>query len=222
MDEFRLTAVPDAASSNEDRAEPSAHDGTDEATRRGNAVAQRAGLPGNVAAHPASRRSVPPLANSADPSQIKPLADQLMQIALQLRASTDDALGAVDEEARAEDGEGKRSRHAELARRAYALRRRRAAIFGHDELFGEPAWDILLDLYIAEADGKPVSVSSACIGSAAPPTTGLRWLGVLAEHDLVLREHDPVDQRRVLVRLTQRGIEAMDRFFALAAEPERG
>ena len=110
----------------------------------------------------------------------------------------------------------RRSRYADFAREAYATRRRRAAIFGSDELFGEPAWDILLDLYVADADKKPVSVSSACIGSAAPPTTGLRWLGVLAEHNLVMREHDPEDQRRVLVRLTERGLEAMDDYFASA------
>ncbi|BDI61066.1 winged helix DNA-binding protein [Qipengyuania nanhaisediminis] len=109
--------------------------------------------------------------------------------------------------------------NAALARKIYAVRRRRAAIFGNAEMFGEPAWDILLDLYIAHVDGKPVSVSSACIGSAAPPTTGLRWLGVLAEQELVLREHDPQDQRRVLVRLTDRGLEAMDEFFASAASP---
>lgn len=105
------------------------------------------------------------------------------------------------------------------ARLAYTNRRARAAIFGNAELFGEPAWDILLDLYIAYGEGKPVSVSSACIGSAAPPTTGLRWLGVLAENDLVLREHDPEDQRRVLVRLTEKGLAAMDEYFASAGEP---
>jgi len=97
------------------------------------------------------------------------------------------------------------------------LRRNQTAIFGNPELFGEPAWDILLDLYIAYVEDKPVSVSSACIGSAAPPTTGLRWLGVLAENDLVLREHDPEDQRRVLVRLTETGLAAMDEYFARAA-----
>ena len=53
----------------------------------------------------------------------------------------------------------------ELARQTYDDRRRRTKIFRSEELFGEPAWDILLDLYIAHADGKPVSVSSACIGS---------------------------------------------------------
>ena len=107
-----------------------------------------------------------------------------------------------------------RLRFSALAREAYAVRRRRSVIFKNDELFGEPAWDILLDLYIAHTESKPVSVSSACIGSAAPPTTGLRWLGVLAEHDLVLREHDPDDQRRVLVRLTEKGLAAMDNYFA--------
>lgn len=107
-----------------------------------------------------------------------------------------------------------RAAKAEVAREIYTQRRRRAALFGSADLFGEPAWDILLDLYIAEAEGKTVSVSSACIGSAAPPTTGLRWLGVLAENDLILREHDPEDQRRVLVCLTERGLNAMDQFFS--------
>lgn len=107
-----------------------------------------------------------------------------------------------------------RAHNLSLARRIYASRRQRGVIFGNEELFGEPAWDILLDLYIAQAEGKTVSVSSACIGSAAPPTTGLRWLGVLAEQGLVLREHDPDDQRRVLVRLTEKGTEAMDAYFS--------
>ena len=77
---------------------------------------------------------------------------------------------------------------------------------------------VVLDLYAALVENKRVSVSSACIGSAAPPTTGLRWLGVLADEGLVLREPDPDDQRRILVRLTERGAQAMDEYFAAAAE----
>ena len=115
------------------------------------------------------------------------------------------------------DGEAQRKAFAEMARASYTKRRKRATIFGDSELFGEPAWDILLDLYIAEAEEKSVSVSSACIGSAAPPTTGLRWLGVLAEQGLVAREHDPQDQRRVLVRLTEKALDAMDTYFSSSA-----
>jgi hypothetical protein len=139
-------------------------------------------------------------------SSLQPLADELVAIAARLR----DVAAEPPSTQRSQRSE---RRYLALARQAYALRRRRAAIFGNPELFGEPAWDILLDLYIAHADGKPVSVSSACIGSAAPSTTGLRWLGVLLEEGLVVRENDADDHRRVLVRLTRAGITAMERFF---------
>ncbi len=136
-----------------------------------------------------------------------PLADELMAIAARLRGA---AAGVETDAARTP--RPARS-HLALARQAYALRRKRAAIFGNPDLFGEPAWDILLDLFIAAGEGKNVSVSSACIGSAAPSTTGLRWLGILADEGLVLRENDPEDHRRVLVRLTAAGQAAMERFF---------
>lgn len=110
----------------------------------------------------------------------------------------------------------RRKKFAEMARATYAQRRKRAVIFGDPELFGEPGWDILLDLYIAHAEEKAVSVSSACIGSASPPTTGLRWLGVLSDQGLVQREHDPDDQRRVLIQLTEKGLKAMDEYFSCA------
>jgi hypothetical protein len=154
-------------------------------------------------------------------ADLAPFADQLVEIARHLRdAAIPLPRTAQPRSATAQSGgsdEPSRAQFLDLARRTYNLRRQRAAILGNPELFGEPAWDILLDLYIAHVEGKPVSVSSACIGSAAPPTTGLRWLGVLAEHDLILREPDPADQRRVMVRLTQRGVEAMERYFAAAA-----
>lgn len=150
---------------------------------------------------------------------LDPLADELMAIALRLRNA---ALLPEREDAMIDRPPPRAVRssrtHLALARKTYALRRKRAAIFGNPDLFGEPAWDILLDLYIAHAEGKPVSVSSACIGSAAPATTGLRWLGVLADEGLILRENDADDNRRVLVRLSSAGLAAMERFFDAEAE----
>jgi hypothetical protein len=152
-------------------------------------------------------------ASLSEPASIfHPLADELMAIAGRLR---DAAEGAASEPDLPRASRPVRS-HLALARKAYALRRKRGAIFGNPDLFGEPAWDILLDLFIAQGEGKPVSVSSACIGSAAPATTGLRWLGVLADEGLVVRENDPEDHRRVLVRLTPAGRAAMERFFDAA------
>ncbi|MGB3470125.1 MAG: winged helix DNA-binding protein [Erythrobacter sp.] len=128
-----------------------------------------------------------------------------------------DSAGANEAEIASLSRAQRRKVFADMARATYAKRRKRSAIFGDPELFGEPGWDILLDLYIAQAEEKPVSVSSACIGSASPPTTGLRWLGVLAEQGLIEREHDPEDQRRVLVHLTQKGLSAMDEYFSSSA-----
>jgi len=89
------------------------------------------------------------------------------------------------------------------ARRAFAARRRRQQVFGdRADLFGEPAWDMLLDLYIALHEDKPVTVSNACLSSGAATTTGLRWVATLAERGLVERIPDPKDGRRYFVRLT--------------------
>lgn len=151
-------------------------------------------------------------------SILNPLADELLVIAARLRDAATPAEPGADETP-ARPGAAAPG-YLARARQAYALRRKRDSIFGNPDLFGEPAWDILLDLFIAHGEGKPVSVSSACIGSASPATTGLRWLGVLAEEGLITRENDSGDNRRVLVRLTPRGLAAMETYFE-AAEATR-
>lgn len=102
----------------------------------------------------------------------------------------------------------------ELARQAYDDRRRRNKIFRADALFGEPAWDILLDLFIAAKERRRVSVTSACIGSAVPSTTALRWIAILEKQGLLMREADPGDARRVYVKLSARGYAAMLEYFS--------
>ncbi|MEE4450009.1 winged helix DNA-binding protein [Novosphingobium resinovorum] len=105
----------------------------------------------------------------------------------------------------------------ELARQTYDDRRRRTKIFRSEELFGEPAWDILLDLFIAAKERRRVSVTSACIGSAVPSTTALRWIAILEKQGLLMREADPGDARRVYVKLSARGYAAMLEYFASAS-----
>jgi predicted transcriptional regulator len=95
-----------------------------------------------------------------------------------------------------------------LARAIYAGRRRRERFLAAD-LFGEPTWDILLDLFIAAGEGRRVPTTSACIGANVPPTTALRWLRILETRGLVEREDDGRDGRRTFVCLTARGTAAM-------------
>jgi DNA-binding transcriptional ArsR family regulator len=99
-----------------------------------------------------------------------------------------------------------------LARECYAGRRRRARYLSGD-LFGEPTWDILLDLYVAAREGRRVPTTSACIGAHVPPTTALRWLRILETRGLVEREEDGRDGRRTFVKLTGRGEAVMEAFL---------
>jgi CheY-like chemotaxis protein len=67
---------------------------------------------------------------------------------------------------------------------------------GNGALFGDPAWDMLLDLTIARLEGRHVSVSSACIASGAPTTTALRLVNRLVSESILCRIPDEKDGRR--------------------------
>ena len=58
--------------------------------------------------------------------------------------------------------------------------------------------------------------TSACIGANVPPTTALRWLRILEARGLVEREEDNRDGRRTFVRLSARGLAAMDDWLHVA------
>jgi DNA-binding MarR family transcriptional regulator len=83
------------------------------------------------------------------------------------------------------------------------------------ELFSDPAWDMLLDLYAAELSQVRVSVTSLCIASNAPTSTALRWISTLERENLIERRADPLDGRRFFLSLTRQAVERFERYFAL-------
>ena len=83
-----------------------------------------------------------------------------------------------------------------------------------DDMFADPAWDMLLDLTAARAEHKRVSVTSLCIASGVPSTTALRWIALLTQAGLLERVEDDTDRRRAFVQLTDRASDAMARYFA--------
>lgn len=87
--------------------------------------------------------------------------------------------------------------------------RARDRAFGAD-LFSDPAWTILLHLYIGQRSGQPCSVASLCVGSNLPQSTGLRWILALERTGMVIRNVDPLDRRRMLVSLTANATEKME------------
>lgn len=100
----------------------------------------------------------------------------------------------------------------ECARRSVRERRRRTLHFG-SAMFGEPAWDILLILYIEE-DKNRLQVSRLINASGSPATTGLRWLDYLESQQFVCRQKHPTDRRVELVELTDKGRAALDSYFS--------
>jgi DNA-binding MarR family transcriptional regulator len=105
------------------------------------------------------------------------------------------------------------SRYLHRAKSVYSARRRRDSAAGIGGLFGEPAWDILLDVFIAQKSRREIQVSSVCIEAGVPSTTILRWLTRLELEGLIYRASDNVDGRRRFVRLTDAGEALMMRML---------
>ena len=101
----------------------------------------------------------------------------------------------------------------ETVRQVIRARRLRSRFF-EEELFADPAWDMLLDLLQAEIAQLRVPVSSLCIAAAVPATTALRWLKTMTDKGIFLRRADPHDGRRVFVELAPEASLAMRRYFA--------
>lgn len=129
------------------------------------------------------------------------IAERMEALAIELRTLADDQLQAVPTE---ESFLG-------LAGKIYQARRQVDKIFGMVGFAVSPGWDMMLDLYQAKIRGRPISVTSACIGGACPATTGLRWLHVLESRHLVARKPDEADRRRTVVELTDGGRARVER-----------
>lgn len=104
------------------------------------------------------------------------------------------------------------ARLATFARFILTMRRRRDSMFPLAE-FGEPAWDMLLDLYVQHVEGQKVSITSLCAAAGVPTTTALRWLDAMVAQGLFTRSPDSLDGRRVIVNLTPDIITAIEYFL---------
>jgi DNA-binding MarR family transcriptional regulator len=105
-----------------------------------------------------------------------------------------------------------------MVRQIIANRQARTRFFDA-ELFGEPAWDMLLDLTAAHGEGVRVSVTSLCIAAGVPATTALRWLTQMVESGIFVRVPDPADRRRAFIVLSDRSLTAMASYFASLRGP---
>jgi DNA-binding MarR family transcriptional regulator len=101
----------------------------------------------------------------------------------------------------------------ERARSILRVRRARERLLGR-AVIGEPAFDLLLSLYV-QAGQKGTSLTSLARPAGIPYSSALRWVRYLADKGLVERSESRSDRRAVSVRLTQSGRAVLDELFAL-------
>ena len=140
-----------------------------------------------------------------------PIRQRLLSLARQLELeASGDLLETTAPRLRQEmpDEERKPDWWLNQARQIYVGRRLRER-FLPAQFFGEAAWDMLLELFILDLHDQCASVKRACIASAVPMTTALRWIDILEQEDLVARSTSPSDKRVTWLSLTPKGAVAM-------------
>ena len=90
------------------------------------------------------------------------------------------------------------------------MRRARRAVLG-ENLFSDPAWDILLELYAAHLGGRGVLQSEFAQRIQIPGSTTARWVAALKERGLVQSETDATDVDQATLYLTNEGAARMEK-----------
>ena len=111
------------------------------------------------------------------------------------------------------DPAGDRTAVRAWAERLYAERRRRDALFP-DELFGEPAWDLLLAMFIAREKGQAMILCRAYRAACVSDTTGRRLLDRMEGDGLITRRRAPRSRKMRVVELTETATEQLVTYLA--------
>ncbi len=150
------------------------------------------------------------IAGDWSPRQIRDLASTLMRLADSLDQEWDGSnvksIFGWPEAGRAIERNAVNLAY--TAKLIYAKRQvRRKYISG--DLLAEPAWDMLLELFMQFAGGAKVSITSLAHASHVPMTTALRYIDMLENEGLVERTRSNVDKRVTLLNLSKSGIVAV-------------
>ena len=97
-------------------------------------------------------------------------------------------------------------------RRSLQARRQRGQFFNM-RLFSDPAWDMLLELYVAALTQRKLTVSRLSERSLTPLTTTLRWIAALEAEGIAKREVNPLDRRQIFIILTNRAVVLINSYF---------
>lgn len=170
----------------------------------------------SVAGRPASdsdgitRSRLEAVSRGMSPSAMRTLAGKLMRLADSIDQKWEPTSARAMYHRKTQAGKIERNA-LHLARTAIRVRElgRRRERYLPPELLGEPAWQMLIELFVQFAGGAKVSTKSLCIISGIPDTTALRLIDKLDEAGLIKRTSSQADKRVTLVELTREGVVAV-------------
>ena len=119
----------------------------------------------------------------------------------------------MDRHEASKDPKISRESRSQAATRIFEERRVRADHFADADLFGEPAWDILLYLFQGHSHGRGVKIETISIMLGMPATSALRWLEVLERKELVFAYRDETNVRQIFLRLSSKGFLQMAQYL---------
>lgn len=101
------------------------------------------------------------------------------------------------------------------------LERRMLAAWLGPKLGANPVWDMLLDLYLAEREGRVHYQKTLAVATNVSQSAAYDWIVKLAQGGYVTRAGGQGDRRRVQVALTQPAVTRLDTIIdALASRCE--
>jgi hypothetical protein len=99
-----------------------------------------------------------------------------------------------------------------VAERLYSQRRERDRHFP-PRLFGEPAWDLLLALFVAREEGRTMSLAEAYQAAVVTPPAGRRLITKLEAEGWIVRCPVSGKPQRLAVGLTQHSVERLSDYL---------
>jgi len=112
-----------------------------------------------------------------------------------------------------------RSETLPIARAILEDRRRRSRLF-NPGMFGEPGWELLLNLYVNDQEGPRLTIGKLIQLAGTAQSTSLRWLDYLEDQGLINREEHPTDARTAFVALTDKARESLTSYLSQMLTPQ--
>lgn len=106
-----------------------------------------------------------------------------------------------------------------LAAKLMMDRKSRDAQFGAG-LFSDPAWDIMLALYVGKLQQIRMKTTALIEDSGVPSTTALRWINALSERGYLDKSSNPTDARSTLIEMTDTAAVLMTDFLKRSERAE--